>query len=646
MKLFRKIAMFITLTTSVCASSFLVSYKLFINNPNSSFNVDFNRNNTYNTLKKELDQYEQQINNLNTESSNLNEIINQINTIVSNVNSKRKETFDFLSQTFNNMIANLSKITLNNKNIIVIAYDKENKNLVVVNNEKIENKNIVELTKLDDILTNENINDLNNKIDRSIELIKKFKTDFQQVFTQDYAVKFFETKIRIDNEKEILKQLNLVNIPFSDDRLWSQIPLEEKIDKIIKFLTTEKPNEILLLDKYYDLLEEKTFYNDILNGYSLRTSITSVEILKQWEIIKRAISPTMTVFDVVRLIEGHIGDVSQEGPDRNIIIPEGGGVKIKLYKGEKIADFQNEKVIDIDEDIKIEIEDKNFEKLVELPRVNKKDILTKEESLKLKSEVQKVWEQLKQENEIDLYDSIGDMVNKIRLRLTHHQNLVNVHKFLDIKKYPRIDRTQHGVLTIWAGHEACQLELPNISVKNEFPKEQKTHYISNGEIKETDVRDLNELDDQNIETVLNIGYRYDTFEGVEQIKATTMPKTIKKVPSQISRKITWLEGIFKDCVQFNQNINSWDVRHVRITKDLFNNATNFNQPLDSWIVKNVFESVDMFSNAKSFDQNLSSWKYRVRNMQRVFSDMFIGADKVKDKLNEWGWISFNLSNNN
>lgn len=52
MKFFRKIAMFVTLTTSVCASSFLISYKLFINNPNSSFNVDFNRNNAYNTLKK------------------------------------------------------------------------------------------------------------------------------------------------------------------------------------------------------------------------------------------------------------------------------------------------------------------------------------------------------------------------------------------------------------------------------------------------------------------------------------------------------------------------------------------------------------------------------------------------------------------
>lgn len=126
------------------------------------------------------------------------------------------------------MIANLSKITLNNKNIIVIAYDKENKNLVVVNDEKIESKNIVELTKLDDIFTNENINDLNSKIDRSIELIKKFKTDFQQVFTKDYAVNFFEAKIKIDNEKEVLKQLNLINIPFSDNRLWSQIPLEEK----------------------------------------------------------------------------------------------------------------------------------------------------------------------------------------------------------------------------------------------------------------------------------------------------------------------------------------------------------------------------------------------------------------------------------
>ncbi|KNG79591.1 BspA family leucine-rich repeat surface protein [Mycoplasma sp. HU2014] len=626
MKFFRKIAMFVTLTTSVCASSFLISYKLFINNPNSSFNVDFNRNNAYNTLKKELDQYEQQVNKLNTESSNLNKIINQINSIVSNVNSKRKEIFNFLSQTFNNMIANLSKITLNNKNIIVIAYDKENKNLVVVNDEKIESKNIVELTKLDDIFTNENINDLNSKIDRSIELIKKFKTDFQQVFTKDYAVNFFEAKIKIDNEKEVLKQLNLINIPFSDNRLWSQIPLEEKIDKIIKFLTTKKPNELLLLDKYYDLLEEKIFYNDLLNGYSLRATILTVEILKQWEVIKRNISPDLTLLDVIRQISYHIDDIKY-------IIPGGGSARIDFFRNKDKESFQNNKIIDINEDLKIEIEDK-FNKLIELPRINKQDILNKEESDKLENEVKQIFDQLKKENEIEQYDSYGDIVNKIRLKLSHHQNLVNVHKFIDIKKYPVIDGTHFGKFRIWVGHNECELEIPTFKIKD-FPDEQKTSYItSDGVIKQTDVTDLNRLADKNIETVLNIGYRIDFGKNI-QIKATKMPRTIKKVPSQISRKITSLEGVFENCDQFNQNINSWDVRHIRVTKNLFHNASSFNQDLGSWLVKNVINSNDMFRNAKSFNQDLSSWKYRVRNMRTIFENMFEGADKVD--FNKWGW---------
>ncbi|AJM71542.1 BspA family leucine-rich repeat surface protein [Mycoplasma yeatsii] len=627
MKLFRKIAMFITLTTSVCASSFLISYKLFVKNPNSSFNIDFNRNNTYNTLKKELDQYEKQINKLNTESSNLNEIINQINTIVSNVNSKRKDTFDFLSQTFNNMITNLSKITLNNKNIIVMAYDKENKNLVLVNDEKIENKNIIELAKLDDILTNENINDLNSKIDRSIELIKKFKIDFQQIFTQDYAVKFFETKIRIDNEKEILKRLNLINIPFSDDRLWSQIPLDEKIDKIIKFLTTEKPNQLLLLDKYYDMLEEKIFYNDLLNGYSSRAPILTVEILKQWEVIKHTISPDLTLFNLLRGIESHIRDIEN-------IIPNGRSAQIEFFRNKDRISFQNNKIIDINEDLKIEIKDK-FNKLIELPRINTQDILSNEESKKLENEVTQIYDELTKENEIEQYDSYGDIVNKIRLRLNHHQNLVNVHKFIDIKQYPVIDGTLFGEFRIWAGHNECTLKIPTFKFKD-FTDEQKTSYIGkDGVIRQTEVADLNQLADENIETVLNIGYRISTSDKNKQISATKMPRTIKKVPSQISRKITSLEGLFENCDQFNQNIDSWDVRHIRVTKNLFHNARSFNQDLGSWIVKNVTNSDDMFRNAKSFDQDLSSWKYRVRNMKTFFENMFEGADKVD--FSKWGW---------
>lgn len=94
------------------------------------------------------------------------------------------------------MIANLSKITLNNKNIIVIAYDKENKNLVVVNDEKIESKNIVELTKLDDIFTNENINDLNSKIDRSIELIKSLKPIFNKYLLKITQSIFLKLKLK------------------------------------------------------------------------------------------------------------------------------------------------------------------------------------------------------------------------------------------------------------------------------------------------------------------------------------------------------------------------------------------------------------------------------------------------------------------
>ena len=47
-------------------------------------------------------------------------------------------------------------------------------------------------------------------------------------------------------------------------------------------------------------------------------------------------------------------------------------------------------------------------------------------------------------------------------------------------------------------------------------------------------------------------------------------------------RVTNMQLMFKNCWEFNQPLNNWDVSNVINMKNMFENANVFNQPLNEW----------------------------------------------------------------
>ena len=121
--------------------------------------------------------------------------------------------------------------------------------------------------------------------------------------------------------------------------------------------------------------------------------------------------------------------------------------------------------------------------------------------------------------------------------------------------------------------------------------------------------------------------------------------------------VTSIEGLFRRCYRFNDNINDWDVSNVTNMCNVFFEATLFNQPLNDWDMRNVTEVCSMFNEARSFNQPLDKWNMsKVSNTSQLFycatsfnqpihtwnvssvihmNQMFESADQFNQPLNHW-----------
>ena len=95
--------------------------------------------------------------------------------------------------------------------------------------------------------------------------------------------------------------------------------------------------------------------------------------------------------------------------------------------------------------------------------------------------------------------------------------------------------------------------------------------------------------------------------------------------------VTNLAGMFKNAVNFNQNLNNWNVSNVTDMSEVFRGCTVFNQPLGSWNTWNVETFEGMFRDAKAFNQTLP-W-----DVTRcwVFKSMFRGAVAFNGNISTW-----------
>lgn len=93
------------------------------------------------------------------------------------------------------------------------------------------------------------------------------------------------------------------------------------------------------------------------------------------------------------------------------------------------------------------------------------------------------------------------------------------------------------------------------------------------------------------------------------------------VPRDLPTTVRSLDHTFRDCTCFNcSNVRHWDVSNVRSLSQVFRNAVEFNQDIGDWDVSNVTSLEGTFMGARAFDQDLERWDTSsVERMDFTFS---------------------------
>jgi len=71
--------------------------------------------------------------------------------------------------------------------------------------------------------------------------------------------------------------------------------------------------------------------------------------------------------------------------------------------------------------------------------------------------------------------------------------------------------------------------------------------------------------------------------------------------------ITSMENLFKNKINFNDNISNWDTSKVIIMKNMFYGCEKFNQDLDKWNLNKLINCDKMFHGCCSYSYPLFSW---------------------------------------
>ena len=102
-----------------------------------------------------------------------------------------------------------------------------------------------------------------------------------------------------------------------------------------------------------------------------------------------------------------------------------------------------------------------------------------------------------------------------------------------------------------------------------------------------------------------------------------------------------LTGMFKDASNFNQSLNSWNIKNVTNMEEMFRSARKFNQPLNDWNVENVENMNALFYSAQDFNQPLDKWN--VKNV-KYMKEIFKSAQKFNQPLNSWNVENLEIAN--
>jgi surface protein len=90
-------------------------------------------------------------------------------------------------------------------------------------------------------------------------------------------------------------------------------------------------------------------------------------------------------------------------------------------------------------------------------------------------------------------------------------------------------------------------------------------------------------------------------------------------------KVTTMKYMFTSATAFNQPMNNWDVSKVTNMQGMFNNVAAYNQPLKDWDLSNVKYMDYMFNGAKAYNQDLCDWGKVASFPYSFATDMFVGS---------------------
>ncbi|ATI74139.1 BspA family leucine-rich repeat surface protein [Mesoplasma florum] len=238
-------------------------------------------------------------------------------------------------------------------------------------------------------------------------------------------------------------------------------------------------------------------------------------------------------------------------------------------------------------------------------------------------------------------DSEGTIKQKLK---DHNPNLdTNSINIILLKEYQIIDETKKVKITssnteVYSG----EVEEVTFMLRKEYI-DGITYYIDFVSGKEMQIKGSAPAGTKEI---TNIGYN-------DKFQAYKLPSTVEKVPNFISSNILSLSNLFDQCINFNQDLSSWNTSNVTNMSSLFYNAKKFNGDISTWNTSNVKDMSAMFYQASNFNGDISTKeievnniKYKAWNTSNVtkMSTMFYRASNFNGNISNWNTANVKIMN--
>lgn len=125
---------------------------------------------------------------------------------------------------------------------------------------------------------------------------------------------------------------------------------------------------------------------------------------------------------------------------------------------------------------------------------------------------------------------------------------------------------------------------------------------------------------------------YAPKRSIEIASTPEMGSLLKKVPDKAPNWINSMHSMFKDCSNFNQDLDKWDVSEVTDLGYTFQGCSKFNGDISTWDVSKVTRLAFTFANCSVFNGDISQWK---TDSLTGMTATFIDCEKFNSDISSW-----------